>query len=407
MRFISDLTCVKIKSNIIEISERKMKKLLSFMLFTLILMVFVACDKTTTVSTNDSSGKITTTQKSTVTTTKSPTTTLVPTTATLIESTTTEITTIIQSGLKTEELPIHSVYYGNTNGNANNKGLVVYDKTNKLHYFSVGSNLYSFNPATEETEILFSLTSGGNIRNLSLSNNHLYFVSTNDMWAMKYDFATKEISTVYEGETYFINRYDIYVFMDIINQAYSTRGFALYYDDDQEFHTQYGYGATNVNISGTKLFFTTNDAGKIEVMSNNFSGKSTIVNFSDQGIEEIDEMLLLKDSYTGEREFAFIGLTATETNLYVYNTNSGLSTIRNISSGDIHSLNYDGSFLYYIVDNELQRYEFANHQFSYLEDFNADGKYVFVINHWIYFSNETMTALYRVDPDTFEANPVI
>jgi hypothetical protein len=387
-----------------------MKKLLNFMLFTLLLLVFVACDKTTTISTTDSSDKITTTQKSIVTTTKSPsitTTTLIPTTATVIESTTEEVTTITQSSLKTEELLIHSVYYGNTNGNANNQGLVVYDKTNKLHYFSVGSNLYSFNPATEETEILFSLTSGGNIRNLSLSTNYLYFVSTNDMWTMKYDFATKEISTVYEGETYFINRYDIYVFLDIINQTYSTRGFALFYDDDQEFHTQYSFGATNVNISGTKIFYTTNDAGKIEVMSNNFSGKSTIVNFSDQGIEEINEMLLLKDSYTGEREFAFIGLTATETNLYVYNTNSGLSTIRNISSGDIHSLNFDGSYLYYIVDGEFQRYDFANHQFSYLGDFIADGRYVFVINHWIYFSNETMTSLYRVDPDTFESNPVI
>ena len=385
-----------------------MKKLLVFLLIFLV----VCCSKTTTELTDITTAASNTTENLTTTrntTTNQSTTELTtPTTTTPTTMITTELTTEIittATSLKTEILPIYSSNYGNTNGNANNMGLVVYDSINKLHIYAVGANVYTYDPTTDETVILFSLTSGGYVTNMCLSEDYLYFVSSNDLWMLKYDFNTEEITTVSEAETYFISRYSNYVYVDMVDPTYSLRGMKVFYDDDQTFLSAFGSGIENLNISGTKIFYNQKDGTNIQVAGSTFSGKTTEANLSEYEFTEIKELHLIKDSYTTGRTYAFIASTELYTALYLYNANTGLEKI--LTSEDVHSLNSDTYNLFYINGSTIYKYNLETHETTVIANGDTSTRYVFVINYWIYYSNNTLSSLYRVDPDTLEVEALI
>jgi hypothetical protein len=400
-----------------------MKKLIVFIISSVFVITLAACSQTTTSSTK---AEVTTTTSESLTTSQQPTTTVnftsagilttsgyITTELTTNPSTTTEltttsdpITTFTTAGpsLKTEVLPIHSSYYGNTNGNANNQGLAVYDVNDNLHYFALGPSVYSFNPGLERTELIFTLQSGGYVRNLCLSSDYLYFTDSTDGWMMKFNLSTSEITSVYEEETYYINRYDSNVFIDrlTVSEYSSYRSMNRYDDEDQLFDYLSTSGISNINISGTKIFFVETGSVTLRIMADNFSGKSTIYNFSGDGFTEIYEMYLIKNSYDGTREFALIANDGVSTALYVYNTTTGLEKRHPSTSGNLHSLNSDGINLYFIDNSALYAMSLTDYGIEKVMDLYANSKHLQVINHWIYFSNDTLTALYRINPETNE-----
>ena len=307
------------------------------------------------------------------------------------------------SSLKTEELPIHSSYYGNTNGNANNQGLVLYDSENKLHYYALGPIVYSYDPATDETAVLFNLSDGGHIRNLCLTDTHLYFVSTLDSWVMRYNLTTKEITTVSELETHFISRYDDYVYFDSIDPDYYgqiVRGIKIYRHDTESFLSGFSSGISSLNISGTKVLYIQDYGTRIQLASSTFVGKTTEANFDEQGFSEIMEMHMIKDSYVDGRTYAFIANTNEESSIYLYNSDTGLQSV--VQSNGLHSLNSDGSNLYFINSGAIYRVDLATQNTEKIVDVESTSKYIYVINYWLYFSNAELSMLYRIDPDTQE-----
>ncbi|MDD4069082.1 MAG: hypothetical protein PHF05_01395 [Candidatus Izemoplasmatales bacterium] len=408
-----------------------MKKLVIFVLCLGIVFSIFGCDKKTSETTTSTSSQLSTTEDdildtlttisptiqstsdssttiTTIITTLSSTTLSPPltktTTITTRPLTTTELTTTEFISLKTLELPIHSIFSGNTNGNANNQGLLVYDKTNHLHYYALDSVVYAYNPEIEETNVLFTLNDGGSIRNLCLSETYLYFVSTNNLWMMKFNLETREISTVYEGETHYISRYAHYVYTDIIKidiYDVATRGMGIFNDDDQVFFSYFNSGVTNLNISGTMLFYNTNYGVTINAMASTFNGKTTVKGFSSQGFIEMEELLLIRDNTV--REFAFIASTTSETALYVYNsTDDILEKVVTGSNSSLHSLNADNKNLYFFNGGGLFRYSLETKELEKITDVFPDTKYLYVINYWLYFSNSDFSTLYRIDPDTKE-----
>jgi len=378
-----------------------MRKAIVLFLSFIIITIFISCDRNLT--------ELTTVQTQTTSETEDTLTTYLPTTQIITSTTTIESTTLTTEefiSLKTTELSIHSIFYGNTNGNAINNGLVVYDKTNHLHYYALGSVVYSYDPATDETEILFNSGDGGFIRNLCLSDTYLYYVSTANQWMMKYNLETQEIGTVYEGETYYISRYFHYVYMDMTKidiYGTETRGMGIFDDDDQEFFTQFSGGVTNMNISGTMMFYNTNYGTTINVMASTFNGKTSLRSFSTEGFTQIQQLLLIRDGSI--RELALIATTSSETALYIYNATD--DTLEKIASGSgLHSLNFDGSNLYFINGGGLFSYNLETQELVKIVDVFGDSQYIFVINHWLYFSNTNLSVLFRIDPDTTEVTNI-
>ena len=400
-----------------------MKKLIAFIISSVFVITLASCSQTTTSSTQ---AEVTTTTSESLTTSQQPTTSVnftsagilttsgfITTELTTNPSTTTEMTTTSETvttftttgpSLKTEVLPIHVSYYGNTNGNANNQGLAVYDVNNSLHYFALGPSVYSFDPAMERTELIFTLQSGGSVRNLCLSSDYLYFTDSIDKWMLKFNLSTSEITSVYEEETYYINRYYSNVFIDrlYVTEYSSYRAITRYDDEDQLFDSLNSTSISNINISGTKIFFVETGSVTIRIMADNFSGKSTIYNFSGDGLTEIYEMYLIKNSYDGTREFVLIASDGISNALYIYNTSTGLEKKHPSSSGNLHSLNSDGNNLYFIDNSTLYAMSLTDYGIEKIMDLYANSKYLQIINHWIYFSNDTLTALYRINPETNE-----
>ena len=371
----------------------------------------MGCDKltTTTVSSATTSSVTTSLPLTTTSTTSHVTQSTSSATITTILTTTTESLTTIESttkaSLKSVELSYlsSSSYYGNTNGNASNHGLVAYDKTNKLHYYAVGPHVYSYDPATNETSLLFSLTDGGHVRNLCLTETDIYFVSTQDLYMKKYNIETEIITSINETETYYLSRYNNYIFVNFTHSTNLVNGFGIYRHDNQAFLTNFSSGATLLNISGTKLLYSTNNGPTIELMADTFLGKTTVKSLSGNSIVEIDEMILIKEGYSSPypRTFGLIASTSSETALYLYKTDTDV--LESIATGDsISGLNTDGINLYFINGGELYRYVIETNTLEKMMNLFTDSKYLYVVNHWIYFSNATFSTLHRINPDTFE-----
>ncbi|PKK99987.1 MAG: hypothetical protein CVV56_08530 [Tenericutes bacterium HGW-Tenericutes-1] len=385
-----------------------MKKSIIFLMGVILVFLLVGCDKkTTTLLSNSTTAATTLTSSSIVTSTLPLTTISQTTTATLTtttESTTTQESTTITS-LKTVELSYlsSSSYYGNTNGNASNHGLVAYDKTNKLHYYAVGPHVYSYDPATNESSILFSLSDGGNVRNLCLTETDIYFVSTHDLYMKKYNIEAETITSINEAETYYLSRYNNYIYVNYTHNVYEVMGFGIYRHDNQAFLSNFSSGATLLNVSGTKLLYSTNNGPAIELMADTFMGKTTIKYLSGNSIVEINEMLLIKEGYSSPypRTFGLIASTSSETALYLYTTDT--DALITIATGNsLSGLNTDGVNLYFINGGELYRYIIETNTTEKMMNLLGDSKYLYVINHWIYFSNATFSTLHRINPDTHE-----
>lgn len=389
-----------------------MKKIFIFTLSVMLIFILSACEKTTTtlaiLTTTKPTTSVSTVPSSvttSVTTTLTTTTTITTITTAPTTSITSTVLTTTVSSLMATELPIHSTLYGNTNGNANNQGLAVYDKTNHIHYYALGPSVYAYNPSTDTTEILLTLSAGGNVRNLTLSSTYLYFVSSQDLYFHKFNLNTKTLTTVFEGETYKTYRYSGYVFINALNVTYQNTGIRKYYESSESFYSSWGYSATNVNISGLKLYYTTSNGPAIEVMADTFAGKTTVVSFTAQNIIEIKELLLLKDG--DSKDFAFISKTNTEEALYLYNTVSGLEKVTVASGTGLKSINTDGNNLYFINGSNLYSLNLSTKDVVILKELNGEYKYINIINYWIYYSNSEMTSLYRIHPDTLESDQLL
>jgi uncharacterized protein YqkB len=372
-----------------------MKKLLIFFL----MLFLISCDKATT--TLETTYETTTNPTTNTTSGLTTTTTIYYTSWTVpITTVTTAIETTSEASLKTEVLPIYSSYYGNTNGNANNMGLVLFDTINQLHIYAVGSNVYTYDQMLDETNLLFSLNDGGYVRNMCITEEYLYFVSSLDQWMMKFDLTTEAITTISEAETYFISRYDNYIYVDMVDPTYSVRGMKVFSDSSQSFLSTFSGGVENLNISGTKVFYNQVDGTNIQVAGSTFSGKTTEANLSEYEFEEIEEIHLIKDSYSTGRTYAFIASTTSETALYLYNANTGLEKLLNGS--DLHSLNSDTYNLYYMNQGAIYKYNLDSKETSKIVNVDTNSRYIYVVNYWVYYSNDTLSALYRIDPDTLE-----
>lgn len=311
-----------------------------------------------------------------------------------------------QSHLLTEELPIYSELYGNTNGNLNNSGLVVYDGSAKLHYFSISSSVYAFNPETDVTTQLFTLSSGGRATYLNLNDGILYFIDSSNGYLLSYDLITETLTTRSETENTYVSTTQSWVSFLYHTVMYEQDyvAFQRYLISSDSLSSVQGYGYEQMNIFGTRVYYKPIDALTLNVMSYNGAGKSTIVNLATEDVTDIFESLLYQVDYDYHAFYALILEKGSETALYLYDPIDGLVKVMSATSGNMHSLNYNGNYLYVINDGGVYQIDIETRTYELIHTLASPDAKINIINYWIYIGS---TDLIRMNPVTHDTTPVL
>lgn len=307
---------------------------------------------------------------------------------------------------KTKSFHSNSLSYGNTNGNANNLGLAVFDHKNKVHYYAVGRAVYRYQPTTDKTELIFTNDDTGYITNLCLLDSDLYYVTTTHLYLFRYNIATSEKTSVYTYETNGVFGYYRTLFLSMKKEYYSDEpvlGIGTYNHANKETTTKFMRDVTTINLMDTKVIYTENHGPTLSLMADSFMGKTNIAYFSSNpfAFSEIKTAQLVSVSNDSPSilTFALLLKEQSTTALYLYNTGDQALTL--ISEGDdIHSINSDGEYVYFIKTNSLYRYHASSKTLSLMHHLYTNAMYVQVINHWLYTSNRDLSVLYRIHPDT-------
>lgn len=240
----------------------------------------------------------------------------------------------LAGGLATETLPIHSNMYGNTNGNLNNRGLALYDTNLDLHYYSYGSSIYAYNPATKETTLVCTLSSGGRATYLNLDHDMLYFIDGSNGYLLSYDLINHTFKTISDKENVYASRTQMWVNFIYPQENWGTTYLYLqrFYTDDDTYSGTTS-GITQMNIDGTRVYYKPETSLDLTVMNYSGNGRSTIVYLANYDVEIIHESLLIDVDDNYEPLYALILTIGDSMGLYTYHADNGLVKIMDASGG--------------------------------------------------------------------------
>lgn len=299
--------------------------------------------------------------------------------------------------LATEVLPVFSSLYGNTNGNLNNKGLAVYDTKRALHYISHESSVYTYNPANNETTLLFKLTSEGRATFLNMDKDILYFIDSYNGYLISYHIEDNVFTTISETENIYASRTQSWV-----NFIYPTIKFDQEYVALQRYITSnktlayiQGYGFEHLNIYGTRTYYKPIDSLSLNVMNYNGQGKATVINLETFNVTNQFETLLYNVDQDYVSYFALILEIGHKTGVYLYNSNDGLIEIM---LGDVRNLNYDGKHIYFISSSSLYKIDLVAKTPEKIYDLSSSDAYLNIVNNWFYIGSYISPNIYRINP---------
>lgn len=298
-----------------------------------------------------------------------------------------------------EEIYVDGFYYGNSNGNLNNQGLAVYSYSNKLHYYSSGKAIYSFNPENSQTNSIYEFEAGRPIY-LNVTANNLYFINSLSGHVFNYDLTAKTIETINENENLYLYVDDfIYTLQSIeTNQisninyfCYRLKNYTLLHHD----FSKIKFFSVNNNI----VYYMTTNELTLRLMNYNGKGKTNLGYLNDLEVEEIFELIM----YKKVEHVEYYMLTATinnTTGLYLYDTSNEEFEI--ILNGSMHSLNYHNNSIFVVKEDNLYEIPFATLNPNLLIEGLEDKIDLQVINNWLYIGLNNSNALYQIHPITKE-----
>lgn len=304
------------------------------------------------------------------------------------------------TALATETTGIHSNSYGNTNGNLNNQGLALYDTNLDLHYYSYGSGVYSYDPSTDETNLLFSLSTGGRATYMNLNYDELYYIDSSNGFLMSYDLVNHLFTTISDTGNFYASRTQNWVNFMYSGDVYGTiRNILIRYNTDNT--TMYSpiYNIEQMNIDGTRVYYKPAGELQLYLMNYNGLGKSPVAYLEPLEVDTMHETLLLDVDYDYVSYYALILTVGDTKGLYTYNAVDGLVKIM---EGDFHSVNYDGTYLYVVLGSGLYKVDLETNESELVMNLLGDAAYIQIINHWIYVGTYAQNTLYRINPVTEE-----
>lgn len=320
--------------------------------------------------------------------------------STLSESETTSISEAENVKTAVVSFLSNSLSYGNTNGNANNYGLAVYDHTKALHYFAFRDQVYSFDPATSVKNLLFSTSDGSFVRHLSLAGKNLYYESSSTHYTYKYDLESYINTEIYNAETLSLYRYEDHVFIQSNKDYYGTMtiGLADYNNKTQALTTKFLPGTNNINLSWGRIIYNAGTTPTVQLADQSYAGKTNLKYFEELGFTGLLTVNVIAEK-NNRYQFALLLVNSGETALYYYDANSD-NLVKIHASADINSINSDGKHIYFLDNGILYVYDIETASLN--QKFNAGTvvKYINVINNWLYLGQNDFATLTRLNPET-------
>ena len=303
--------------------------------------------------------------------------------------------------LLTETLSIYSQNYGNTNGNLNNQSLAVYDTMRHVHYYSSQQSIYRYDPATDQTELCVSLSTGGRPIYLNLDGSILYFLDSSNGHLLRYDLDSKDLSSLVETENTFLGRNysSLHYILNIESYGSVYPTYRRYAISDGRLSDSGTYIGLP-NFDGTRIYYHQTNSLLVRVMDVSGMGKATIIDLITYNVTTLHELLFYHKDSSNITYFMLILTVGSTKGLYRYNQTDGLVKIIDASSSLLHGLNYDGTYGYFIHGTTLNRLDLSDDSWIKLADLPGSFDRLQIINRWFYVSEIGGTQAYRVHPVT-------
>jgi uncharacterized repeat protein (TIGR02543 family) len=309
---------------------------------------------------------------------------------------------VADSSLATEELYYFSSTFGNTNGNLQNTGLAVYDSTRNIHLYSVGASVYAYDPVSDETELLFTSTYGGRATYLNMYDDNLYYIDSADGYFMRYDMISGTVEVLSDKEHHFLAREQSYIFVQTYEEYYGTYKYLLkrYSESSDSYLSSVVQSIEHINIDYGRIYYNEIDSVEFDLRASNFMGRTTVAYLSSDGFTEIDELVLQDVTQAYEEYIGLIASVGDDYGLYLYNTIDGVTEVE--LSTNIHNLNFDGTYFYYIQGTNLVKLNPETLDKTILLTVSSDTDFLNIVQHWIYYGDYDTGVISRLHPDTLE-----
>ncbi len=300
--------------------------------------------------------------------------------------------------LYTKVINVDGFYYGNSNGNLNNGGYAVYHIDEDLHYYRVGSKLYSYNPQTKEDELIFELDSGATISHLNFTRQGLMFIESIHGHIMEYNFSDETFSTYNEEENNYV-RYDfdftyklcekeVYGNVKNVYSAFSNSSGKLIKED--LFDTDF------IDFYSNKIYYKAKDSLNLQMMNYNGQGKTGMIYLERLGVVDVYNVIAYKQD---DPQAYYIMNAKVGDNKGLYLIDSIDETLVHIVSESTPNINYHNKSFFFNVGSNIYEYSFLDNELVETYEAYENITSIQIINTYIYFSTNSSN-LFRIDPVT-------
>jgi|GEM_PF-6726700 len=291
-----------------------------------------------------------------------------------------------------------------TNGNINNEGYVISVLNERIHYVSSGSSVYRYDVDNQSFSSLFTLTGSGHAKYLSKMGSLLYYVNSSDLHLYVYDIETTNHSKVSDYEFIRLVPSDTRLFANYYSdQTYEGNPYPSwgFYDKNNEWFYTTNNHAMFPNMYYSWVFFKDNLSLEIDIRATNGAG-STLVNLADFNVTDVEELLILYRDQNYASHLAMVAIKNNQKGIYVYR--SGDHSFTEVISGPmISNINYAHGHIYYKDNNAYYRIDESTlNDPEKVLDFLHPTQNVLIIDHYIYYHNDSDNTLIQVHPVTLE-----
>ncbi len=294
---------------------------------------------------------------------------------------------------------------GNTAGNVNNGGRVTHDFHQKLHYISSNQKLYSFDPVTGQTEVIYQFVSGS-ATHLNTFDNLLYFIHNDSGELFRYDLTENTLERLLDEDqenVFFLHRMDSRIHV----LHYGTYGleWGLYISRDNWIMSR-TYNIVKFSEYGNRVLLLPENSLTLQIRDAGQGAGSNWVDFEKaHQVTDIKDYLFINFDQSYQNNVGLILETHNISGMFMYYAakEDPLVPIKTGHIDDFSNLNYDSVYVYFLHQNTLYRFTYDTPES--LEPYlvlNGNIAEVNIVNHWVYYRQHNSTVIYQVHPDTKE-----
>ncbi len=277
--------------------------------------------------------------------------------------------------------------YGNTNGNTRNGSLAVYHFGFKVHIFTVGDDIWEWDPVYKEVTHL--LDGYPFINNLTVYKDVLFFTATSNQYLYKIDLRTKEVELVIEKPIEQVSRQGAYLYVRLEDPERGPGEWLVVYTVEDMAEVKAVQDIENVNFYGPSNVYTNNNEPlNVKHSAPNFTDIVDLAVFSPTQFISIKYVHLARifqsQDYIWYKRFLVAFQTQATTEYYFYDEQTEELTFI-IGGTTFKSINSDNRHLYFVEEFSVRVYDFEDKRMIETITFNMSVYNLHINNHYMYF----------------------